>query len=205
MLRSGTPGRQAGFTLLELLVALVVLGFLMVGLTQGVRAGLTLWDAQTRRIGETGELDAGARILRTLLSGIWVPPPRAAAPDAAAATESAGQSDRMTFIGDLPTGLLATRRANMTLELVRERLVLRWTPYRHELTAGPAPEPIETELIRGVERLDLAYWGSPSAGQPAGWQAQWDSPEIPALIRVRLAFAKGDRRHWPDLIAAPQR
>ena len=35
--------RQSGFTLLELLVALVVLGLLVVGLTQGVRAGLTMW------------------------------------------------------------------------------------------------------------------------------------------------------------------
>src|SRR6266446_5733188 len=63
-------GQQSGFTLLELLVVLVVLGFLMVGLTQGVRAGLTMWGAQTRRVGETADLDAGARVLRRLLSGI---------------------------------------------------------------------------------------------------------------------------------------
>jgi general secretion pathway protein J len=56
-----------------------------------------------------------------------------------------------------------------------------------------------------VAHLEFAYWGSPSEDQPAGWQAQWDNFNIPKLIRVRLAFAKGDRRHWPDLIAAPQR
>jgi len=50
----------------------------------------------------------------------------------------------------------------------------------------------------------LAYWGSPSPEQPAGWQAQWDGPAIPELIRLRLALAKGDRRRFPDLIAAPQ-
>ena len=205
MLRRGVSGRQTGFTLLEILVVLVVLGFLVVGLTRGVRTGLTLWDAQTRRIGETAELDAGARVLRTLLSGISVPPPRLVDPEAARATESAGQPDRLTFIGYLPTGLGTTRRANITLELRDRRLVLRWTPHRHELTNTPVPEPIETELIRGVERLDLAYWGSPSTNQPAGWQAQWDSFNIPNLIRVRLAFANGDRRRWPDLIAAPQR
>jgi len=58
-----------------MLVALVVLGFLMIGLTQGVRAGLALWDAQTRRVGETAELDATARTLRRLLSGIAPAPP----------------------------------------------------------------------------------------------------------------------------------
>lgn len=34
--------RQGGFTLLEMLVVVTVLGFLIIGLTQGVRTGLTL-------------------------------------------------------------------------------------------------------------------------------------------------------------------
>jgi len=98
-----------------------------------------------------------------------------------------------------------TGRTRFTLELVEGRLMLRWTPHRHELTTAPEPEPIETELIHGVESVEFAYWGSPSPGQPAGWQAQWDNFDIPGLIRVRLAFAKDDRRRWPDLITAPRR
>ena len=176
MLHSTPPGRQTGFTLLEMLVSLVVLGFLVVGLAQGVRAGLRLWDAQTLRIGETGELDAGARVLRALLNGIWVPPQGGAGRSAAAKSEIEGHPDILAFRGDLPTGLGTTRLANITLELRERRLVLRWSPHRHELTNAPEPEPIETELIRGVEHLDLAYWGSPSPDQAPGWQAQWDGP-----------------------------
>jgi general secretion pathway protein J len=200
-----TPARPSGFTLLELLVALVVLGLLVIGLTQGVRAGLTMWGAQARRVGETGELDAGARVLRALLSGISTPPASIVGRGAGGTSKFEGHADSLSFVGDLPTGLGTTRRANITLELDRERLVLRWTPHRHELTSAPAPEPTETELIRGVARLDFAYWGSPSPDQPASWQAQWDGFNIPQLIRVRLAVVKGDRRRWPDLIAAPQR
>jgi general secretion pathway protein J len=205
MLHRRPPHRQTGFTLLEMLVSLVVLGFLVVGLTQGVRAGLRLWDAQTLRVGETGELDAGARVLRGLLSGIWVPPQGGVGRSATGKTDIEGHPDSLAFQGDLPTGLGTTRLANITIELRERRLVLRWSPHRHEVTNAPEPEPIETELIRGVERLDLAYWGSPSPDRAARWQAQWDGPDIPGLIRVRLAFAKGDRRRWPDLIAAPQR
>jgi general secretion pathway protein J len=202
-LMPSTTGRQSGFTLLEILVALVVLGFLMVGLTQGVRAGLTMWGAQTRRVGETADLDAGARVLRRLLSGISLP--SAGGFLVASSTEKfEALPDSLTFVGNLPTGFGTTRRADITLELHEGRLVLRWTPRRHELSIAPPPEPIETELIRGVERFDLAYWGSPSPGEPAGWQSRWDRRDIPELIRVRLGFATGDRRRWPDLIAAPQ-
>ena len=197
------PARQGGFTLLELLVVVAVLGLLIIGLTHGVRAGLTLWEAQSRRTGETAELDAAARVLRILLSGI-TPSQSAGFGPATAAPGLKGTAESFAFTGDLPTGLGTTQRADITLTLDRGRLVLRWTPHRHELSSAPAPEPTETELVRRVDRLELAYWGALSPDQPAGWQAQWDGPAIPELIRVRLVLSKDDRRRFPDLIVAPQ-
>jgi general secretion pathway protein J len=82
------------------------------------------------------------------------------------------------------------------LELDTERrLVLRWRPYApHARPAGFT----ETELLRGVARLELAYWRP-----DAGWSAEWEGGELPALIRIRLGFAPTDRRRWPDLVVAP--
>jgi prepilin-type N-terminal cleavage/methylation domain-containing protein len=191
--------RAGGFTLLETLVALVVLGLLVVGLTHGVRTGLALWQAQSRRIGEAADLDATERTLRNLLSGIPISPGGDAASGAATFD---GSASGLHFVGDLPTGLGTTQRANIDLALKGERLVLRWTPHRHEISSAPPPKPVETELIGGVARLELAYWGAVAADQPAGWQGQWQGPQLPDLIRVRVVFAKRDRRHWPDLIAA---
>jgi len=196
--------RQGGFTLLEMVVVVTVLGFLMVGLTHGVRTGLTLWEAQSRRVGETAELDAAARILRALLSGISSSQSSGVAAGAAGGVELKGAPSSLAFVGDLPTGLGTTQRADITLELSRGRLVLRWTPHRHELSNAAAPQPTETELLGNVGRLDLAYWGTSPSGQEAGWQTQWDGPAVPELIRVRLVFGENDRRRFPDLIAAPQ-
>jgi general secretion pathway protein J len=196
--------RQGGFTLLEMIVVVTVLGFLIIGLTQGVRTGLTLWEAQSRRVGETAELDAAARILRALLSGIAPSPSFGPGGGAAGGAELKGGAASLAFVGDLPTGLGTTQRADITLELSGGRLVLRWTPHRHELSTAAAAPPTETELVGNVERLDLAYWGASPSAQETGWQAQWDGPAIPELIRVRLVLGEKDRRRFPDLIAAPQ-
>jgi general secretion pathway protein J len=191
--------RNGGFTLLETLVALVVLGFLIVGLTHGVRTGLALWNAQSRRLGEAADLDAAERTLRNLLSGV----PTAPTGDAGPGTVTFdGSPDRLTFVGDLPTGLGTTQLANIKLELSGGRLVLSWTPHRHEISGAPPPKPMVTELVGGIKRLELSYWGSTEADQPAAWQGQWQGPQLPGLIRVRVVFPAGDRRHWPDLIVA---
>jgi general secretion pathway protein J len=192
--------QDSGFTLLETLVALVVLGLLVVGLTHGVSTGLALWQAQSRRIGEAADLDAAARTLRNLLTGIPTTPNGDAA---AGAATFEGSTSRLHLVGDLPTGLGTTQRADIDLELRRGQLVLSWIPHRHEISSAPPPKPVETGLVRGVAQVALAYWGAAAPDQPAAWQGQWQGPQLPELIRVRVAFAKSDRRHWPDLIAAP--
>lgn len=196
------PRDESGFTLLEVLVAVVVLGFLMVGLAEGVRAGLALRQAQTHRVGETADLDATMRVLRRVLTRI----PLNAAGDRLLTTASGagfdGEADRISFVGNLPTGLGTTRRATMRLAVAHGNLVLSWRPHHHDRPIGPPPPLTRTVLLDGVRRLELAYWGSPGNAGPPAWQARWQWPEAPALIRVRLDFAKHDPRHWPDLIAA---
>lgn len=191
--------RRCGFTLLEIIVVLAVLGFLMVGITQGVRVGIALWHAQSRRIEQTAELDAATRVLREILTSLPLP-----STDSANEGVNSGSTERFSFIGDLPTGLGTARRCDITLELAGGRLILVWKPHRHEIPLEPVAPPTQTELVGGVARLQLAYWGPAAADQPAKWLSQWDGPAAPQLIRVRLAFAKGDPRHWPDLIVASQ-
>ncbi|MBV8889099.1 MAG: prepilin-type N-terminal cleavage/methylation domain-containing protein [Alphaproteobacteria bacterium] len=206
MNRPARADRQGGFTLLEMTVSLALLGFLVVGLTQGVRSGTALWGAQSRHLDETANLDAAARLLRELLTGI----PAAATSGvgagagAAAAIGLKGEESQLAFVGDLPTGVGNMQRADITVLLRSDQLLLRWVPHRHEQSSAPPPVPTETELLQGVEQLQFAYWGQSALDAPAGWSGQWDGPAFPELVRVRLAFAKGDPRRWPDLIAAPQ-
>src|SRR5262249_60612623 len=133
-----------------------------------VRSLLRSVERHAARTGETAEPDAAARVRRTLRRGITPPPAAGFVAGGASSTEMKGTADSFSFVGDLPTGLGTTRRADVTLTLSQRRLVLRWTPHRHELSISPAPEPTETELVRSVDRLELSYWGSPSSDPAAG-------------------------------------
>jgi general secretion pathway protein J len=190
------PGRASGFTLLEVLIALAILGLLTVGLSHGLRTGLALWTAQQQHLNETAELDSTARVLRAILTRIPMPGGRPIA-------RLKGGSDSFTFVGELPTGFGDTRLAEMRLAFERGRLALFWTPYRHQLSSAPAPTPVETDLIPRVAGMELAYFGAPSPSEPPRWQSGWDAIYAPELIRIRLVFPAGDVRRWPDLLVAP--
>jgi len=184
----------AGFTLLEVLVALVVLGFLMLGLTQGTRFGLLAWDRQARGVDRRGDLDAVDRALRRLIEQ--------AEPGAGTSPAPfAGESGALTFATELPlsAGALPTRRAEVELTVgAGHRLLLRWTPLLHAIR--PTPPPTQTtELLSGVDGLELSYLGD------GGWVDSWKGPALPALVRIRIVFTKAQKRHWPDIVAAPLR
>jgi general secretion pathway protein J len=199
--------RQRGFTLLEMLVTLIVLGLLIIGLNGGVWTGLRIWGTQTRQIGTVAELDSAARLLRTLIGGIPLLPGTAANPGSPRhAISFSGTADQLEFVANMPTGLGGTRLADIILALRSGRLILLWKQHRHE-QLGAVTADVETELLRGVARLEFGYWatiGATIGANPtATWLSKWDSPAVPQLIRIRLTFGTGDSRSWPDLIVAP--
>lgn len=185
---------QTGFTLLETLVGLVVLGFILAGLTQGVRYGLRAADAQARLVDSRGELDAVDRTLRRLL----------AEADPGTSRDGptfSGTAGRIGFVSVLPAAVsgFVGQQADVALGVdAARRLVLRWSPHLHAKRLGPAPPPQQAEILQGVQRLEVAYWKD-------GWRAGWDEAALPALVRLRIVFPPGDGRHWPDIVAAPAR
>ncbi|MDB5395021.1 MAG: gspJ [Rhodospirillales bacterium] len=184
---------QAGFTLLEMLVALVVLGLLMVGLTEGSRFGFQAWRHQANTIAAHDQFDAVDRALRQLVTQ--------------AALHESDERGALAFTGQLPLAVgLATRRADMQLLVDRQhRLILRWTSLPHEISLELQQKRIDTVLMPGLDRLDIAYWRETDAttGEPAGWAAEWDGVRQPHLLKLTLVFPDGDSRRWPPIVIAP--
>jgi general secretion pathway protein J len=190
----GEPGRANGFTLLEILIALTVLGFLFVGLTQGLHFGLLAWATEARLTAGNDDFDVLDNTLRHLIE---VADP---GDDIDAAPFSANR-ERLDCITLLPNAYGGTvgRRIQATLLVdVDHRLMLHWQPAARATRLRGPPEPTDTELLRGVSRIELAFW------RPGGaWVSTWRSPDLPTLVRVSLHFLPGDRRRWSDIVAAP--
>jgi general secretion pathway protein J len=194
--RSGQVIRPAqrpnGFTLIEVLVALVVLGFVVVGLGQGIRFGLMAWNKATSTADKRENFDAVDRTLRHLIEhtdpGNETDPP-----------QFTGSSDKLAFISRLPEmSGMATNRVEAALGVDgQHRLVLRWRPYLHAKRLRP-PQFTETELLAGVANMELSFWAPGN-----GWTTAWKGNELPAMVRIRLAFTEPGQRRWPDIVAAP--
>jgi general secretion pathway protein J len=189
---------QAGFTLLETIVALIVLGFLIAGLAEGVRFGLGARNAENGLIARGAGLDAVDRTLRGLIArmdpGAFDAPPTLA-----------GGPDRIAFLTELPAGAApgGIRRARVVLSVDAEhRLVLAWRLAPHAVPLAPPAEG-KVDLLGDVERLAIAY--AEPAAEGGGWVRRWNGAALPALVRLRIVFRAGDRRLWPDIVAAPMR
>ncbi|HEY0181871.1 MAG TPA: prepilin-type N-terminal cleavage/methylation domain-containing protein [Rhodopila sp.] len=184
---------SAGFTLLEVIVALAVFGFLLVGLSQTVRFGLTAWRQDARLSDGKTDLEAVDRAIRLIIEHL-------APSDDAVQPAIIGTPDSLTGLTQLrlPNAASAPVRVEAALALSGNRLVLRWRPYHHSEPFGPAPPPREAELIAGVAHLGIAYWQRSGA-----WTSSWHAPDLPLLVRMRVTFAGDAAPRWPDIIVAP--
>ncbi len=184
---------SAGFTLLEMLVALAVLGFLVAGLSQTVRFGVAAWRQDVRIADRKTDLEAVDRTLRRIIGSLAPGEEGAGAPIDGTADHLTGLT-QLQVPGSGPTPV----RIEAALALSGKRLVLRWRPHHHAQLLG-TPSPVqETELVGGVAQLHIAYW------QPSGaWVSTWHDPNLPLLIRFRVTFAGNGAPRWPDIVVAP--
>lgn len=187
---------DAGFTLLEVLVAVFVLGVVLVLLTQGVRFGLQATQLQAAvrdRHGDLEVIDHALRRMVALADPGFFPEP----------STLRGTAQTLSFTTELPiSGDGPMQRADVTLSAQAGRLLLRWTPHRHVERFGAVPAWQQTVMLDGIERIELAY----HAPDPnSAWTAAWNADKLPALVRIRIVFPDASGRHWPPLLVAPVR
>ena len=210
--RRGPRAAEHGFTLLELLIAITLLGLLMAALFAGLRLGARVWETADARLDASARLQIVQDFIRQRLGETL--PLEAVPPELAEVGVSEplflGRAEAVRFASPLPENLGAGIYL-MELALADSghadgsgNLLLRWRPLEPDQQTAERVEPEERVLIENIEALELSYFGTVDPEQPPDWWQAWEGqPELPRLIRLRVRFADGDERRWPELIVRP--
>jgi general secretion pathway protein J len=213
---------EAGFTLLELLIATTVLGFLSLLLFGGLQFGTRVWEKAQSSTTDTNRVRAAQLFLSDEISHIY--PSFAGLLPADKHVQFEGQDKRMTF-------LVASKSVAGAMDWV----TIQAQPGKGSVSVVVTSEgelsnghdtALHRTLIRGLKWFQISYYGEPSpagastttpsianaglgrnaavlASAPPQWTSVWiGQRRLPSLIRIRAAFA--DKAPWPDLVVSPR-
>lgn len=191
--------REAGYTLIELLVSLIILAMVSVMMLQGIQAGRRVWErADVANAG--GEAISGAQmLLRSRLERAY---PATRYDKIPTYADFFGISNGVNFLAPprdnrSPSGLM-----RYTLALAPNGdLVLSALS---DLAIDPKAPGEPLVLLHNVQQLDIGYFGVVPPDKGPAWHEQWQLlPTLPLLMRVRVQFPPEDNRAWPDLLIKP--
>lgn len=193
--------QHRGFTLIELVIAITLMGLVLVALYSGLRLGLNSWDSGEQRAEAVNRLRATQEFLRRQLTQSmtiyqWNDQQEQTA-------VFVGKSDHIEFIAPMLTHLGQGGLYRIRVEAGDGRLWLRWRTYvRDDAEAGVEQE---TVLLNQVSAVEWGYFGSEPGDQPGQlrpprWYSEWPGGQRrPQLVRLNLNL---NGAPWPDLVAA---
>lgn len=208
----GPRHREAGFTLVEVLVSLVLLALLLSLVPATFRMARQSWQAEVQLERSAALSTATDTLRRMLASALPLPAPRAAGQSSALVFD--GQSESIAFVAPAPSGLETGGIQVFTLSSKsRDRsagrhLVLTVSAYspgdRDALGIRERSGSSETVLAEDIGMLRLRYFGpSVDGGEPL-WHDSWvQRTSLPLLIDIRFSLSGANR--VPERIAIAPR
>jgi general secretion pathway protein J len=190
------PGTQSGFTLIEIIVAMVLLGAMMLMLYSGLTFALRGWDAGDTNGRRTADRRIGENFLRRDLIELF--PMRFKEP-ALVKFAFEGEAQRLRFVSSRPAGAATGGLSLVGLEVEhdaagksRHLMMRRAMPDDEAKDFAPLERSERTLLIADVDSVAFAYFGSENDFAEPKWLDAWPHvSRIPQLVRMRVKTADG--------------
>lgn len=201
----GNP-RMRGITLVEMIIALAILGMMATLALGGLRLGVRTWDTVGHRV----ETESRTQIVRAFL--------RRTLSQATAVLEAGdrrqpralfeGGRESLTLVAPLAEylGLGGLQRLELTVEdqgdAGQRQLVLIRTPYLpsgDDAVGASDDEPERHVLLKGAAEIRFEYLRDAGDGTRE-WMGRWmDEPTLPVAVRL-IVETPEPRPPWPELV-----
>ncbi len=196
-------GTQSGFTLVEVVVAMVLVGAMLLLMYSGLSFALRSWDAGDANGRRTAERQLGENFLRRELSELF-PMRWKDATQVKLAFE--GGASRLRFVSSRPAGLQMGGLSLVGIEIEENRekrsrdlVMMRAMPDHAATDFGPLEKGERHLVLAGVDRAEFGYFGSENEFADPKWHQTWDfAGRVPELVRLRVHTSDGTA--LPELV-----
>ncbi len=190
-----------GFTLLELLIAMTLMGMILVMVYGGLRLGMRSWEAGQVRVEAVDDMRLVQEFIRRQLRQTVVTFRSDGFGERVVAFE--GDAAQLNLVAPmlayLGLGGLYFIQFDVIQENETDHLRVRWWPFRADGFEDD-DESEESILLSDVSDFEWSYFGSEESGQDPEWYQRWESQtQYPRLVRLRLDVGG---EPWPDLVVA---
>lgn len=217
---------SAGFTLIEVLIAMTLLSFMVVLLFSSLRICAKSWEQGENKIAEVNEvavvynffqkhLASATPLWNDFIAGGEVDtanqPETGAATDNGSDTESMnktfsfqGTKNALQFVSVFPASAGRAGMQLFSIEQLQEDneqvLKVTLTPF-FPLAKGEEWNQEEVVLLRHVSDFELSYFGAVDNTDKYEWQDEWLKKDVhPQLVKINISTTDGV--FWPEMIIA---
>lgn len=197
--------RQYGFSLLEVMLAILLLGLLLAGAYSGITAAVRSMRSGEAVIERVDKVRTVQEFLRHQISRI-LPFPYAYAKNGTATEVFQGEGKFMRFVAPMPGYLSRGGAYVQTLALTPGNDGGMQLVFTSTLLNGfdkDKAEQIEESTVVLLDRIEdgsFRYRGLNQQGELMSWGENWkDSSTTPLMVSVDLRLADGGRIQWPQM------
>lgn len=195
----GTSSCQ-GFTLVELLIAMTLVGMILVILFAGLHLSSRSWEAAEKRTQSVEKFRIIDSFFRRQVRGLKLLSYND--PNRGSTLAFSGAPNGVRFVVPLLTRLGLGGLYWVTFEVVNQggqsRLMMSWQPYRPD--KQPAGSPEQEVLLKGMKEMAFSYFGSEVLGGRPEWHDHWADLRLPPQL-IRLSIRAQDDQ-WPQQLIA---